>query len=130
MSRSIVIAALLVLLVVVYAQAEVNPGLIEHRLKRRESICTDQCMKMTKTKRVSNMKKCMTICSDIVMNKKATEEVIKKAEAEQVPQESPVALSDLTADQQQQVATKQLWELYHTNLKQLLTTGSFNPGFQ
>ena len=130
MSRSIIIAALLVLLVVVYAQAEVNPGLIEHRLKRRESICTDQCMKMTKTKRVSNIKKCMTICSDIVMNKKATEEVIKKAEAEQVPQESPVALSDLTADQQQQEATKQLWELYHTNLKQLLTTGSFNPGFQ
>jgi len=40
------------------------------------------------------------------------------------------SLSDITAEEQQLDATKHLWELFHRNLRALLTTGGWSAGFQ
>jgi len=64
------------------------------------------------------------------MNKKATEDVIKKAEEEEKEEETVAGLADLPNSAQQEEATKQLWELYHRNMRQLLANGGWSAGFQ
>jgi hypothetical protein len=129
--KHIILAVLLAVLLICGTTQAINENRLRHRLLQRESTCTDQCTKMYK----NNIDKCMSICTDIVMNKKATDKVFKaiaKEEAEEAAPGVERVLSDIPeeASKQQEEATKHLWELYHRNMRQLLANGGWSAGFQ